>query len=66
MLAAEFIGDMESTEKCDGSVTKEDGVLIKENAEHTHPSSKVQALVDKVVSTREHEKRLFPSQRYTG
>lgn len=40
-----------STEKCDGSVTKEDGVLIKENAEHTHPSSEVQALVDKVVST---------------
>ena len=40
MLAAEFIGDMESTEKCDGSVTKEDGVLIKENAEHTHPSTK--------------------------
>ena len=37
--------------KCDGSVTTEDGVLIRENAEHTLPSSQIKALVDKVVST---------------
>ncbi len=37
--------------KCGGSVTTEDGVLLRENAVHTHPPSQVQAQVDKVVST---------------
>ena len=37
--------------KRDGSVTTEDGVLIRENAEHTPPSSQIKAQVDKVVFT---------------
>ena len=36
-------------QKCGGSVTTEDGVLPRENAVHTHPSSQVQAQVDRVV-----------------
>ena len=32
-------------------MTTEDGVLLRENAVHTHPPSQVQAQVDRVVST---------------
>ncbi len=32
-------------------MTTEDGVLLRENATHTHPPSQVQAQVDRVVST---------------
>ena len=34
--------------QCGGSVTTEDGVLLRENAVHTHPPSQVQAQVDRV------------------
>ena len=37
--------------KCDGSVITKDRALFRDNAEHTHLPSKVQARVDKVVST---------------
>ena len=35
--------------KCGGSVTAEDGVLLTENAVHTHPPNQVQVQVDRVV-----------------
>ena len=41
------IGDVLVNRKCGGSVTTEDGVLLRENALHTHPPSQVQAQVDR-------------------
>ena len=48
MPVGKSIGDV--NRQCGGSVTTEDGVLLRENAEHTHPPSQVQAQVDRVVS----------------
>ena len=39
-----------NTQLASRSVTTEDGVLLRENAVHTHPPSQVQAQVDRVVS----------------